>query len=154
MYGDAWLARIFDNEDEFRRLDFTLEEVSSSAAWVRTAKAQSDAKARSSGPVSATMQQLQADAERSRQTAAAPASKEPPPPEEAARVRSAGRLGGRAVPPLHERCGRHHPTPWGIATFPCARSLHDHVAHCSTSGRGCDSIITMLLLYSKTEMRR
>ena len=89
VHGDAWLARIFDNEDSFKRMDFTLSEVSSSADWVRTAKSQSEAKARSSGPVSATMQQLQAGAQRSKQGAAATAAKVPPPPEEAARVRTA-----------------------------------------------------------------
>lgn len=35
VHGDAFLARVFDNEDDFERLDFTLREVSSSAAWVR-----------------------------------------------------------------------------------------------------------------------
>lgn len=32
--GDAFLARVFDNEDDFKRIDFTLSEVSSSAPWV------------------------------------------------------------------------------------------------------------------------
>ena len=27
MQGDAFLARVFDNEDDFERLDFTLKEV-------------------------------------------------------------------------------------------------------------------------------
>jgi hypothetical protein len=35
VHGDAFLARVFDNEDEFERLDFTLPEVSSSAPWVK-----------------------------------------------------------------------------------------------------------------------
>lgn len=33
--GDAFLARVFDNEEHFERQDFTLAEVSSSAAWVK-----------------------------------------------------------------------------------------------------------------------
>ena len=33
--GDAFLARIFDNDDLFRRLDFTLQDMTSSAAWVK-----------------------------------------------------------------------------------------------------------------------
>ena len=33
--GDAFLARVRDNEEEFQRLDFTLREVSSSAPWVK-----------------------------------------------------------------------------------------------------------------------
>ena len=35
VHGDAFLARVFDNEDEFERLDLTLPEVSSSAPWVK-----------------------------------------------------------------------------------------------------------------------
>ena len=35
VQGDVFLARIFDNEDEFQRLDFTLREVSSGAPWVK-----------------------------------------------------------------------------------------------------------------------
>ena len=35
MRGDAFLARVRDNEEEFQRLDFTLREVSSSSAWVK-----------------------------------------------------------------------------------------------------------------------
>ncbi|KAG1678590.1 hypothetical protein FOA52_012597 [Chlamydomonas sp. UWO 241] len=37
--GDAFLARVFDNEDDFKRLDLGLAEVSSSAAWVKQAAA-------------------------------------------------------------------------------------------------------------------
>ena len=33
--GDAFLARVRDCEEEFQRLDFTLQEVSSSAPWVK-----------------------------------------------------------------------------------------------------------------------
>ncbi|KAK9823016.1 hypothetical protein WJX81_007094 [Elliptochloris bilobata] len=42
--GDAFLARVRDNEDEFERLDFTLREVSSSAPWVKEAAAQNERK--------------------------------------------------------------------------------------------------------------
>ncbi len=35
VQGDAFLARVFDNEDEFKRMDFTLREVSSGAPWVK-----------------------------------------------------------------------------------------------------------------------
>eukprot|EP00873_Tetraselmis_striata_P044497 jgi/Tetstr1/464761/TSEL_009508.t1 len=41
--GDAFISRIFDNEDEFRRLDLTLPEVSSSAPWVLEAKRRHEA---------------------------------------------------------------------------------------------------------------
>jgi len=33
--GDAFIGRTFDNGDDFKRLDFTVSEVSSSAAWVQ-----------------------------------------------------------------------------------------------------------------------
>jgi len=35
--GDAFIGRIFDNEDEFRRLDFAISEMSSTAGWVKEA---------------------------------------------------------------------------------------------------------------------
>lgn len=38
--GDVFLARVFDNEDNFERLDFSLADVSSSAGWVKEAHAQ------------------------------------------------------------------------------------------------------------------
>lgn len=44
VQGDAFLARVFDNEDDFERLDFTLKEVTSSAPWVKEAAAQNEAK--------------------------------------------------------------------------------------------------------------
>ena len=44
MQGDAFLARVFDNEDDFERLDFSLKEVTSSAPWVKEAAAQNEAK--------------------------------------------------------------------------------------------------------------
>jgi len=42
--GDVFVARVFDNEDDFKRLDFTLGEVSSSAPWVKQAVAQNERK--------------------------------------------------------------------------------------------------------------
>ena len=33
--GDAFIGRTFDNGDDFKRLDFKVSEVSSSAAWVQ-----------------------------------------------------------------------------------------------------------------------
>lgn len=38
--GDAFLARVYDNGDDFERRDFDLSEVSSSAVWVKAAAAQ------------------------------------------------------------------------------------------------------------------
>lgn len=38
--GDAFIARIYDDEDKFERLDFQLSEVSSSAPWVKAAREQ------------------------------------------------------------------------------------------------------------------
>lgn len=72
VHGDAWIARIFDNEDEFKRLDFKLAEVSSSAAWVRAAHAQYQEKQRAE-VAEVALQRLQA-----RRTPAGGAL--PPPP--------------------------------------------------------------------------
>eukprot|EP00192_Tetraselmis_astigmatica_P013841 CAMPEP_0117673432 /NCGR_PEP_ID=MMETSP0804-20121206/14473_1 /TAXON_ID=1074897 /ORGANISM="Tetraselmis astigmatica, Strain CCMP880" /LENGTH=306 /DNA_ID=CAMNT_0005482177 /DNA_START=18 /DNA_END=934 /DNA_ORIENTATION=- len=46
--GDAFISRIFDNEDEFSRLDLSISEVSSSADWVKEAKRRNEAAAASS----------------------------------------------------------------------------------------------------------
>lgn len=45
--GDAFLARVMDSEAEFARLDLTLDEVSSSAPWVKAAADQNRRKAAS-----------------------------------------------------------------------------------------------------------
>ena len=42
--GDAFLARVMDSDAEFARLDLTLDDVSSSAPWVKAAAAQNAAK--------------------------------------------------------------------------------------------------------------
>ncbi|KAK9810399.1 hypothetical protein WJX72_010069 [[Myrmecia] bisecta] len=57
--GDAFLARVFDNEDDFKRLDFSLQEVSSSAPWVKAAHDQNERK-RQSESAQSVMQRLQA----------------------------------------------------------------------------------------------
>eukprot|EP00808_Paulinella_micropora_P014819 g57609.t1 len=38
IMGDAWLARVWDNEDDFKRLDFTLADCQKSAAWFQKAR--------------------------------------------------------------------------------------------------------------------
>jgi len=40
VLGDAFLSRVRDNGDEFERLDLTLSEVTSNAAWIKKAKEQ------------------------------------------------------------------------------------------------------------------
>lgn len=42
--GDAFLARVMDNGDDFERLDLDLAEVSSGAAWVQQARQQNERK--------------------------------------------------------------------------------------------------------------
>ena len=42
--GDVFVARVFDNEEEFQRLDFKLAELSSSAEWIKQAAAQNEKK--------------------------------------------------------------------------------------------------------------
>ena len=89
VHGDAWLARIFDNEDAFQRLDFHLAEVSSSAAWVQTARAQRLAKA-GSKPAAQAFRELTSQADSGAGTPAPRRidSAGPPGPAEAARVRA------------------------------------------------------------------
>lgn len=72
VHGDAWVGRIFDNEDDFKRLDFRLAELSSSAAWVATAAQQMRDKAKGEAP-QAVLQRM--EAERNAQAAAAPKAK-------------------------------------------------------------------------------
>lgn len=50
MRGDVFIARTFDNEDDFKRLDFSVSEVSSRAAWIREAAAQNARKQSVSSP--------------------------------------------------------------------------------------------------------
>eukprot|EP00697_Spironema_sp_BW2_P013112 gnl/Spiro4/2_TR3_c0_g1_i1.p1 gnl/Spiro4/2_TR3_c0_g1~~gnl/Spiro4/2_TR3_c0_g1_i1.p1 ORF type:complete len:310 (-),score=61.12 gnl/Spiro4/2_TR3_c0_g1_i1:10-915(-) len=38
ILGSCFIARVFDNDDEFRRLDFTKQDLSSDAEWVRLAR--------------------------------------------------------------------------------------------------------------------
>ncbi|ETW10080.1 hypothetical protein H310_00466 [Aphanomyces invadans] len=49
--GDAFIARIFDNDDAFVRLDFNLSELNADAEWLKVAQRQSQ---NVSTPVSAT----------------------------------------------------------------------------------------------------
>ena len=49
--GDAFLARVYDNGEDFERMDLELSEVSSGAAWVKQAKQQNDRKRQQVGPV-------------------------------------------------------------------------------------------------------
>lgn len=56
--GDAFLARVLDDGDRFRRLDLTTAEMSSSASWVRSAFAQNERKRRAEAP-EVTLQRLQ-----------------------------------------------------------------------------------------------
>ena len=51
IVGDAFIARIIDDDDRFERHDFTLAEVSSSAPWVKRAFALNIAKKQNMGDV-------------------------------------------------------------------------------------------------------
>jgi hypothetical protein len=46
VLGDAFLSRVMDNGDEFERLDLSLSEISSNAAWIKEAKGQNAERAR------------------------------------------------------------------------------------------------------------
>lgn len=56
--GDVFIGRIFDNEDDFKRLDFSMSDLSSSAPWVGEAKQQAQ-RNRDRGDVSTQWQFLQ-----------------------------------------------------------------------------------------------
>ena len=58
VLGDAFIARIFDDDDHFKRLDFTLDECSSDAAWMKRAKALATERAETIGDVQRTMNEL------------------------------------------------------------------------------------------------
>ncbi|CAK4076789.1 unnamed protein product [Aphanomyces euteiches] len=40
--GDAFIARVFDNDDSFVRMDFKLSEINSEAEWIKIARMQSN----------------------------------------------------------------------------------------------------------------
>uniref|UniRef100_M4BD24 MYND-type domain-containing protein n=1 Tax=Hyaloperonospora arabidopsidis (strain Emoy2) TaxID=559515 RepID=M4BD24_HYAAE len=51
--GDAFIGRVFDNDDDFVRMDFRLSEISGDAPWVQTAKSQAAAAANGHGGAAA-----------------------------------------------------------------------------------------------------
>lgn len=57
--GDVFIGRYFDNEEDFKRLDFTAAELSSSAAWISEANKQLQRRSERSGDTQALMQRLQ-----------------------------------------------------------------------------------------------
>lgn len=59
--GDAFVARIFDDEDEFRRLDFDISEMSSSARWVIDARLYNERKRERESP-EAVLRQIESNA--------------------------------------------------------------------------------------------
>ena len=58
MSGDAFLARVLDDGEAFRRMDLVTGELSSSAPWVRAAAAQNERKRRGDS-ADVTLQRLQ-----------------------------------------------------------------------------------------------
>lgn len=82
VHGDTWIARIFDNEDDFKRLDFRLSEVSSSAPWVKLAAQQMAAKM-SSESAEARLNRYQAMQPKPPAAPAAPVVRELTPAESA-----------------------------------------------------------------------
>lgn len=61
-----FVGRIFDNEDDFRRQDFTLAELSSSAPWVQRAKAINLQRSNRSGAMEQQWVDMQAAAQQQR----------------------------------------------------------------------------------------
>jgi len=38
VIGDAWIARLYDNQEDFQRMDFTLDDLKSDTDWMKKAK--------------------------------------------------------------------------------------------------------------------
>lgn len=67
--GDVFIARIYDDDDKFERLDFTLDEMSSTAAWVKDAKKQAAKREGQSGDMQQILaQRIQTQAPKSDST--------------------------------------------------------------------------------------
>jgi tetratricopeptide (TPR) repeat protein len=66
IYGDVFVGRILDNEDDFKRLDFSLAELSSSAPWVHKAKAINLQRSNRSGAMEQQWVDMQAAAQQQR----------------------------------------------------------------------------------------
>lgn len=49
FFGDAFIAKIFDDQDDWRRLSITMSEISSEAAWVKKVQAQRKNKSSNNG---------------------------------------------------------------------------------------------------------
>ena len=58
VMGDAFIARIFDDDDDFKRLDFTLDECSSDATWMKKAKALAIERSMNVGETQRAMEEL------------------------------------------------------------------------------------------------
>lgn len=57
--GDVFIGRYFDNEEDFRRMDFTQSELSSAAPWIREARQQLMRRSERNSSTQTLMQQLQ-----------------------------------------------------------------------------------------------
>lgn len=88
--GDAFLARVMDNGDDFQRLDLNVAEVSSSAPWVRQAYAQNERKRAAEAPES-TLRRMQEQAN------ARALSPPPPPPPVACSPSEQAKIKGNAA---------------------------------------------------------
>lgn len=72
--GDVFIGRYFDNEDDFKRMDFTLSDLNSSAPWIQEAQQQILRRSQRSSNTQALMHNLQQQHTDSKQAAAAAAA--------------------------------------------------------------------------------
>lgn len=77
--GDVFIGRYFDNEEVFKRMDFTTKELSSSAPWMKEARQQLMRRSQRSDSTQKLVQSLKDQAQ---PVAAAAAAAKPLPPSE------------------------------------------------------------------------
>jgi len=70
----VFIGRYFDNEDDFKRMDFTLSDLNSSAPWIQEAQQQILRRSQRSSNTQALMHNLQQQHTDSKQAAAAAAA--------------------------------------------------------------------------------
>lgn len=80
--GDVFIGRYFDNEEDFKRLDFTASELSSSAGWIKDARTQIMRRSQRSDGAQQLFQRLQQQQQPTAAAGSGSAAKPPQSPSE------------------------------------------------------------------------